>query len=234
MRCFMEDNLKKQKYFPVLLMVIGALLTIQGILGTPYEFFSGVKLASLFALGSMFGKIEEQGGNPLGKYMVIISGGMSLGLGCILLTPIFWPGRAASLPWLVAYGVTAVFAWGYLMGLLKNREKYSLAFKCFCLFLPVLLVSTLLAMYTYDGTLYAALLVSIYYLMMALLCIAHGIQQSERLVMNGGFFLLWALVTAFWLSVLFVLPDFTTIGLALLVVLVFNLFFTTMEGIKRK
>lgn len=234
MRCFMDDNVKKQKYFPVLLMVIAALLTIQGILGTPYEFFSGVKLSVLFALGGMFGKIEEQGGNPLGKYMTIISSGMSLGLGCILLTPLFWPGRAASISWLVAYGVTALFAWVYLIGRLMGKEKLSWVFRYFCFFPVVLLISTLLAMYTYDGTLYAALLVSIYYLIMGLLLIVYGINRPDRLIMNGGFFLLWALVTAFWLSVLFVLPDFTTWGLALLVVLVFNLFFTTMEGLKRK
>lgn len=234
MRNSQEVKRDKEKYFPILLLVVGALLTLQGIWGTPFEFFSGVKLAALFALGAMLGKTEEYNGNYLGRYMTMISSGVSLAIGCVLLTPLFWPGRAANLQWLAAYGITALFAWVYLMSKVKNRIKLCSTFGYFCFFPLALLASTLLAMYTYDGTLYAAALVCIYYLFMALFLIANGIKKADRLAMNWGFFLFWALITAFWISFLFVLPDPVTIGLALLVVLVFNVFFTTMGGIEIK
>ncbi|MCH3913725.1 MAG: hypothetical protein LKE29_00150 [Acidaminococcaceae bacterium] len=229
-----NEQKKTQIYFPVFLLIAASLLTIQGILGTPFEFFSGVKMAVLFTLGSMFGKLEMLNANPLGRYMARASGAAALVVGSILLAPYFWPGRSANLRWLVIYGITAFFAWVYLMGQLKGKMKFCSAFGYFCFFPPVLLISTLMAMYTYDGTLFAALIVSLYYLVMGFLLMAHGIKIDSRLCLNGGLFLLWGIITAIWISFFFVLPEWPQIVLALLVVVVLNICFKTMEGMEKK
>ena len=228
-----KDDKRTQLYFPVFLLIVTSLLTIQGILGSPFEFFSGVKMAALFTLGSMFGKLEMYNANPLGHYAARISGGTALLVGCILLAPYFWPGRSANLRWLVVYGVTAVLTWGYLLARLKKKIKFYSTYGYFCFFPLVLLFSTLLALHAYNGTIYAALLVSVYYLVMGFLLIAHGIKVNSRLCLNGGLFLLWGITTAIWISFFFVLPEWPQISLALLVVIVLNIFFETMEGIKK-
>lgn len=229
----MNEVKKKQLYFPVFLLIIASLLTMQGIWGTPFEYFSGVKLAILFVLGSMLGKMETFNNNSRGSYVAAGCGAVALLVGCILLAPYFWPGRAASIRWLAVYGITAFLAWGYFLGQLKGTIKFSSAYGIFC-FLPlVLLLSTLMAMYTYDGTIYAAALTSLYYLVLGFVLIAHGINTGNRLSMNGGLFLLWMITTAIWISFFFVLPEWPQICLGILVVAAMNMFFKTMKGMER-
>ena len=212
------------------LLFVCCLLLLWGVFGSTYDWFTGVKLVVLMSLGSMFGRlVGREDNNPLAKYLVYGSAAGALVVGIHLLPPYFWAARAVGIPYLVAYVVTALLAWGYIYKSLWQEKSVGKAYHVF-MFLPLIIfLSSLLAANLVRGTLYAAAFLSLFYFVLAILLLIEGGREFKRIKFNGGFLLLGSVVYAFNITFLFKAPAMEYIFFSVILLFLMNLLFTKMQ-----
>lgn len=204
----MENTKKIRDWTLAFLLMICCLLTLWGIFGPVFDYFTGVKLVMLLVLGSLFGKIAQTDKAWIASLLQYGCAVVALLLGLHLLPPYFWPVRVYNLPLLGVFAITACLAWGYLLKELWSANL-SWAYRTFCLLPAVLLISSFCAVRLLGGTLYAAGIYVIYNSILAIFFIIKSFKTGNLLYLNSGIFLLWAVVLAVLLTVYL---DFPLLG----------------------
>ena len=214
----MDEKNKCRDWTLAFLLIVSCLLTLWGIFGSAFDFFTGVKLVILLALGSMFGRVAHCDKAWVAAVLQYGCAALALFLGMHLLPPYFWPGRLTNIPLFGVFAVTAALAWAYLLKELWSQHL-SLPYLTFCFLPPVLYISSFCSVKLMGGSLYAAGIFAFYYAFLALLLVAKSLAQGSQLYFNCGFLMLWGVITAVLLTVYMDVPLlglFTCFGFSLL------------------
>ena len=230
----MEEDTKTRDKTIAFFMVVCCALILYGIFGKTYCWFTGPKLVVILTLGSMYGRLVGVDKNPVAKYLVYGGAALALGIGTHLLTPYFWAARAVQIPFLTAFVITAAISWVYLMKELRKEKLFSFTYHLFCYLPIVVFAGCLLAVNLFGGTLYATVLLDIFYVILTYMLIAKGIKEVGRLYFNSGLLLLWALGTAICLTFIFDLPQEKYIYGVVGLFVVLNMLFSTLERRSKK
>lgn len=212
------------------LLAVACLLTIYGALGSVYCWFTGAKLTVVLALVSMYGRLLTADGNLLARYLSHGCAGGALLVGSHLLAPYFWPVRGEQLELLMAFVVTAALAWGYMLWHLHQLQWSGTAYKYFSALPVVVFVGGLLSVQFFAGTLYAAIMLDLYYAILAVLLLVRGIKYYNRIYFNAGILIFVTIGTALCLTFVFNLPSMAYAYGAVIVTAALNAWFTWRSG----
>ena len=223
-----EDNKGRDKNIMFLLFVCCGLI-LWGVFGSTYDWFTGEKLVVLLALGSMFGRLAGGENNTVTTYLVYGGAAVAIIIGMHLLPPYFWAARAVGVPFLVAYVVTAVLAWGYLYKELRQANLLGNAYHVFTFLPPTIFASSILAVNVASGTLYASSLLSAFYFVLAIFLLVKGVRKLNKLQFNGGLLMLSAVVCSFYITVVFKLPEMEYVYIGIAIIFILNMFFNVFK-----
>lgn len=220
----MNKNSKTRLYTVLFFLAALCFFILWGIWGPAYDWFTGTRLAVIFALGTMIAHYLEAAGNANASFMKIGFCAMTFLIGSHLLTPYFWPGRIADHNVFVVFWLTAGLAWLLLLSLMKETKRDDF-FKIFCEFPVVLFIGSMLPVYVDSGSIYAPALLCVFYFIEGALLVHKGVAEKDRGLFNCGLVLFCFLLIAYSLSFLFALPTPVHIIVVLLLIVFLNVLF---------
>lgn len=222
------DDKKVTTYTQGFLLLAASVLTLWGIWGEAYDWFTGARLVALLAMGAVFGQILAKPDNPFATYFVRGSALAAFLLGSHLLAPYFWPGRIHNMPLFVSFFGTALLSMWQLGKSLKG-QALSGTMKCLCALPPTLMVGMVVASYCNYGNFYAPALLCLLYACTGVVLVRKGLQEASRLIFNAGIFLFLLILLALAVTFLLELPSKIHISIIAGLVIILNIFYDYLK-----
>lgn len=172
-----------------ILLITCLALLVRGIVLEPFCWFTGAKLVVWLALISIWSK---QFGEASAVQKILVQGGAisALLVGIHLLVPYFWAVRVNNGLYLTAFLIFSGLSWLYSVVSMEIEEYENMSYRFFCYLPAVVFVGCLLAVNTFAGTLYAALLLESYYFILGAMLLKEGIVDKIRGKLNFGLLLM--------------------------------------------
>lgn len=171
-----------------ILLIVSFALLVRGVAWDPFCLFSGLKLLVWLALISIWAK--QFGEDSIVQRVFTVVGEVSsLLVGSHLLIPYFWPTRLENGPYLTAFFVCAGLAWLYSFASLEKEDFGCRSYKLFFYLPLVVFIGAALAVTTFAGPLYAALLFAFYYLILGGIFLKEGLLLRRTGYFNFGLIL---------------------------------------------
>lgn len=223
-------NIVNSLGFMIFLLTSGTALTLVGIWGGAYDWFTGSRLTIILTLGSMLAKYLEDLGFPRAQLVKQIFAGMALMVGGHLLSPYFWPGRIYNLRLFVIFTLTVVLLWLQLVGVLWWQKKSSYSFQIFCVLPLTMLAGSLLSVLAPWGNFLAPALNAGLYGLLGASLIHLGLKRASRFYFNGGLGLFILILGSWSITFLFALPDGRQQGIGIFLLLFLNILFNKLKA----
>lgn len=225
----MNNEIQTKLRTAACLLTVCTGLTLYGIWGPAYDWFTGARVVVIFILSAMFAKALEFYGHPLAKFYKQGAAALALVVGGHLLAPYFWPGRIHDLKLFVVFWITALIAWGVLITVMWIPKAMDRAFKTLCVLPLTLLMGCILATRVDYGNFFAPALNSGIYIVIGASLMYTGIKRASRIYFNGGIAVFCMLFVAASVTFLFELPGIVQQGLLAGLILILNIFYTKLK-----
>lgn len=221
-------------YTIIFLLIACCSLIFWGIWGPVYDWFTGPRLVTLFALGAMFAQALAAEGNKYATYMTKGCSILAFILGGHLLAPYFWAGRIHNLIIFVLFYLTGALVWWLLLTILRSKVKFTLSFKALCTLPLVLLVGSICSAKVSYGNFIAPALLCMVYAVAGGALIHEGVQKASRWLYNCGLGIYCLLLAAASVTFLFALPGRFQQGLLIFLLVFLNVIFAQIKEAPKK
>lgn len=217
-----------------ILLIACLALLVRGIVADPFCWFTGAKLVVWLALISIWAK-QFGATSVLQKILVQGAAISALLVGIHLLVPYFWAVRVNDGLYLTAFLVFSGLAWLYSVVSMEKEEYENMSYRFFCYLPAVVFIGCLLAVNTFAGSLYAALLLGLYYFLLGAMFLKEGIVDKIRGKFNIGLLLMLLAVAGKAVDYdLSQLTDWRPIGAVIIIFLLANLGFIARNKAGRR